>query len=77
MFKGTDSELSSDLLFEEGRSRLTTVPFKPFTSKGRQTFLIYYISALAWEPSVAQGTHKYSRRLPALRRFLLGNKLLL
>ena len=31
------------------------------------------IYILAWEPSVAQDTHSYSRRLPALRRFLPGN----
>ena len=30
---------------------------------------IFFERILAWEPSVAQGTHRYSRRLPALRRF--------
>ena len=32
-----------------------------------------FIPILAWEPSGEQGTHSYSRRLPALRRFLPGN----
>ena len=27
-----------------------------------------FIFELAWEPSVAQGTHSYFRRLPALKR---------
>ena len=30
---------------------------------------------LTWEASVAQGTHIYSRRLPALRRFLPENQI--
>jgi len=32
---------------------------------------MYFIKSLAWEPSVVQVTHSYSRRLPALGRKLL------
>ena len=31
---------------------------------------MYFIKSLAWEPSVVQVTHSYSRRLPALGRKL-------
>ena len=31
---------------------------------------ISYIYILAWEPSVAQGTHSFSRRVPAYGRKL-------
>ena len=39
----------------------------------KQRLLLYLL--LAWEPSAAQVTHSYSRRLPALIRSLPGNKL--
>ena len=32
-------------------------------------------SVLAWEPRAAQVSKSYSRRLPALERFLPGNKI--
>ena len=31
-------------------------------------FICNFINILAWEPSVAQGTHGYSRHLPARGR---------
>ena len=40
-------------------------------TKRQKRLLLYIYSILAWEPSVAQDTHSYSRRLPA--RFLPGN----
>ena len=36
------------------------------TFKGREARSLFIYSILAWEPSVAQITHSYSRRLPAL-----------
>ena len=34
----------------------------------------YYMLTQACKPSVAQGTHSYFRRLPALERFYRGTK---
>ena len=38
--------------------------------KRRICFIYVILYILAWEPSVAKGTHSYSRRLPALGRKL-------
>ena len=40
-----------------------------YDRKYKQTNIDYYfVYVLAWEPSAAQVTHSYSRRLPALGR---------
>ena len=41
------------------------------------SILSYLDNLLAWEPSAAQVSHSYSRRLPALERFYRETKFLL
>ena len=68
-YKGCDG---IPIIGQETFGHLPSTPKPWFIQSSHSPFLIYTL--LAWEPSVAKGTHIYSSRLPALGRFYRETK---